>query len=92
MSLANYKANTACKIAGRLWRIVFRSLSSAWGYCEHDSRTILIEKNADAQTVLDAICHEVAHASFPYLTEDTIGSFGTDLARLLWKMGWRPTK
>ena len=80
--------NTACKIAGRLWRIVFDDLDQ-WGYCDHKTRTITIEKNASDKMTLDALSHEVAHASFPFLTEDAIGDFGSDLARLLWKQGWR---
>lgn len=79
----------ACKIGGRLWRILFRSLGGVWGFCDHDTRTISIEKNSSNKMMLDAICHEVAHASFPYLTEDAISEFGSDLAQLLWKQGWR---
>jgi hypothetical protein len=78
-----------CKIRGRLWRVLFKRLSGAWGYCEHETRTITIEKNANEKMTLDAVCHEVAHARFPYLTEEEIEGFGSDLANVLWELFWR---
>lgn len=38
---------------------------------------------------LDTIIHEVAHAALPDHDEAFIEQFGTDLARILWRLGYR---
>jgi len=42
--------------------------------------------------LLDTLCHEVGHVRFPYLKEEEMEGFGTDLKNVLWAFNWRVAK
>ncbi len=41
------------------------------------------------QRRLDAELHEMLHACFPDLDEDAVGTAASDMARFLWRVGYR---
>lgn len=77
------------KLRGRLWTLMFTPLGGPWGLCDHQRRRLTVERDASDQMKLDSIIHECAHAYFPYLVESEIEGFGTTVADLLWKIGFR---
>ena len=38
---------------------------------------------------LEAIVHEGTHCSFPHMSEEHVTKFSGDMARLLWRLGYR---
>ena len=86
------------QIAGKRWRIKFvpRSRRRGWfGQCtdpDAPHRTITIESGHKPITELDTIIHEALHASLAPLDEQYVRQTATDIARLLWRLGWRKTE
>ena len=64
------------------------------GYCEHpDSKGLPrisfpygLRNNRKS---LDLMIHEMLHACNWYKKEETVDKTATDIARALWRMGWR---
>lgn len=59
------------------------------GKCDYAKRKLRIPYKGDTLAELDVNVHETLHACFPYLCEDEIDESATDIAKLLWKLGWR---
>ena len=80
----------ACKIGGRLWTVRFgKPRTGEWGYCDHENRVIVIEKDASPEMQLDAVIHEFEHARRAWMHEDEVEPGATELKNLLWQLGWR---
>jgi hypothetical protein len=62
------------------------------GLCEHDIRKIQVPIYKDTELALDTTIHECLHASFPDISEEAINESASDIACLLYKLGWRLTK
>jgi len=77
----------------RRWGIVnLRGIPrDSLGKCDYAKRKLRIPYEGDTRDELDVILHESVHACMPYLHEDEVNESATDLARLLWKLGWRKT-
>ena len=80
-----------CKIRGKIWEIVFVNLRKDWGDSDHPraGRKIRIATRAKGRLRLDTLIHEISHAGFPDLDEEAIDEYATDLARALWRLGYR---
>ncbi len=53
-------------------------------------KAIKIDKDLKDLEMLDTICHECGlHANFPFLKEEVVEQAASDLARLLWRLGYR---
>jgi len=77
-------------IGGRQWRIVFGKVKpSLCGECDYDTRTIRISDELEGVERLDTIIHEVAHAAFPIMAEESVLEFGSELAAILDRLGYR---
>lgn len=50
---------------------------------------IRVRRSLRGQQMLDTIIHEALHASRPELAEEAVTQTATDVARLLWKIGYR---
>lgn len=89
------------KIRGRYWNLLFKPLRGCWGQCSPATdrpREILISEKASGMTELDTIVHEILHAAFPHADdkdldekEPWINELGSDVARILWRLGYRRT-
>lgn len=78
------------KLFCQTWTIRWvNRLKDAWGDCNWDSRTIRIARDAKGIQELDTLIHEMGHAMMPYMTEEMITRFGTDMATVLWELGYR---
>lgn len=82
-------------IAGRRWMIRYapaREMPGALGDCSHPPGrhpTIRIRSNLRSLRKLDAEIHELLHASRPELDEEAVDRTASEIARALWKIGWR---
>jgi len=56
------------------------------------NKQIRIANNLSPVEQMDAVIHECLHASDWFKDEKWVDEVSTDIARLLWKLGWRPTK
>lgn len=89
------------KILGKRYRLRWvnklgkqRSRKRTVGDCmaPHDpGKTIRILNGLDAEETLDTIIHEVLHAADWHKTEEWVNTVASDLARILWKLGYRRT-
>ena len=64
------------------------------GFCEHPSekaKKIVIDKNLTDEAELEVLVHEMIHACFFDLSEDSVNQSAADVARALWRLGYRKT-
>jgi hypothetical protein len=78
------------RIRGRYFRLVFDRLpKSTDGICDFEHRTITIRRNQRGEAQLDTLLHELLHAAHWDLAEESIEETAKDLARVLWRLGYR---
>jgi hypothetical protein len=81
------------RIRGKVWKVTTNvRLRNASGSCDHPTttgKTIKIDKKLEGQDKLDVLIHEMIHAGMWDLCEETVGELSTDIARALWRLGWR---
>lgn len=72
-------------------RIIYRKLTKqrAWGLAHIGENRIEIDYRAKGRKLIELICHEYLHLKFPEASEEDVTEAGADLARLLWKEGYR---
>ena len=76
-------------IGGRRWRIVVGGVGPGLcGECDYDARTIHIDESLRGGERLDTVIHEITHAAFPWLSEEAVEQFGTELAVALQRWGY----
>jgi hypothetical protein len=76
----------------KYWDLRFEELDEVRGLCDPpDSigKTIRIDSRLAGEEQLEVICHEVGHASFWMIDEESIEEFGRDIAKILWRLGYR---
>ena len=81
-----------CKLRGRYWSIVRAILPrSTLGLCDYAKRTITIStaRKVRGELELDTTIHELIHACQPDLAEETVEEVASDIARVLWRLGYR---
>ena len=59
------------------------------GLAYKDSRLIELDPNQRGFDLLDSSIHEILHVQQPDLSEETVTANATEMADLLWKMGFR---
>lgn len=59
------------------------------GLAHFEKKTLYIPADGDTKDELDTIIHEALHFAFPYIAEEEVTDGATDLAGLLWRLGWR---
>ena len=81
------------KIMGKIWW--FRrlpQLKKLDGWCDNPwakNKQIAVWSRLRGLRELDTIIHECLHAGFNDLKEESIDGFASDLARILWRLGYR---
>jgi len=63
-----------------------------WGDCDPPNKrgkTIRILRGLNPHDELDTLIHEALHAGSWDLSEDSVNELARDIARLLWRVGWR---
>lgn len=79
-------------IRGVDYTIMTKRMKRFDGLCDHPTtpgREIWIHSSLKAEDMLDTIIHELLHAALPDLKEETVLEIGTDMARVLWDLGYR---
>lgn len=74
-------------------RILTKKLeSNDTGRFNATDQVIELSEDISGELWLDTLLHECIHLLCPYLAEDEVRRIGTDLARISWECGVRPTK
>lgn len=79
-------------IRGKRWRFLRRRMRKDFGRCEHPlerDKAILIAPGLKHELELEVIVHELLHAAFWDMSEQAILEAGQDVARALWRIGYR---
>ncbi len=90
------------KIRGKVWEFhrvhklahIPDAKLSDDGMCEGPhvkGRRIWVRKQKDAQAELDAIIHECLHAALWDLDDETVHDTAHDIAKIIYRLGWRRT-
>ena len=81
------------RVVIRGWKWIIRSsrrrLKNMWGWCDSDKRTIVLCRTLKGRRHLDTVIHELLHAAFYDLDEEAVRESATDIANVLWRMGYR---
>lgn len=81
-------------IRKKRWELVFRNLDKdeRWAYCEapHEKgKEIVIDSGLHGAHRLSCLVHEILHSACWDLDEDAVQSAADDLAKILWRLGYR---
>ncbi len=82
-------------ILGKRWRLLFKRMKGH-GLCHHPEKPfkeIHINSSLRGRDCLEAITHEYLHATaHDLLSEEWVEEAAHDLARILWRLGYRREK
>ena len=59
------------------------------GLAHKDARLIELDPTQRGFDLLDSCIHEILHIQFPDLSEEAVLANATEMADLLWKVGYR---
>lgn len=82
-------------ILGKRWRFRWtkrREMPHTLGECDDKTTTnkeIRIRSDQSEFDILDVIIHEILHAADEHKSEEWVLHAGTDIARALWRLGYR---
>lgn len=77
---------------GRKWKITPIAQNGDLGACQAPNipdKEMDIPIDGDTRDELRVIIHECLHACLWDLDEEAVDETSTDIARLLWRLGWR---
>ena len=79
-------------VRGKSWTLEWAELDGADGETHYPGREILIDDRITGHRLLDTLIHEGLHAALPHLMEHDVTRAATDIARVLWRLGYRSQK
>ena len=78
------------RLRDKYFRLSFDRLPKTHdGLCDMATRTIKVRKSLRGERQLDVIIHELLHGCHWDLDEAAIEETAEDLARVLWRLGYR---
>ena len=81
------------KVGGKYWNLVFTELDEeTGGECDSpdtNGKEIRIATDIKNQDELEVIIHELLHAADWSKDEEWVEVIADDIARTLWKLGWK---
>jgi hypothetical protein len=78
------------RIRGRYFKMTFERLPRTHdGICNYADRQVKIRKTLRGERQLEVIIHELLHAAHWDLDETAVTETAEDLARILWRLGYR---
>ncbi len=80
------------RIRGKHWDFRFVSRLSTKADCDHpetNGKKIRVRKGLEPQMELDSTIHELLHAGHWDLAEEAVNEMATDIAKVLWDLGYR---
>ena len=82
------------QVGDKRWKFRFAKIKGDDGRCEHPwqaDKTITIKSGQNERDELETILHELLHAADWSKAEWWIEEVGHDIARILYRLGWRKT-
>ena len=80
------------RIRGRYFTMTFERLPATHdGSCNYEGRKIKIRKTLRGERQLEVVIHELLHAAHWDLDESAVEETAEDLARVLYRLGYRRT-
>lgn len=79
-------------VLGKRWRLRFAPNLKNRGDCDDPSisnKEIRISSSLVGEEKLEVLVHELVHASNWHLDEKFVAQLAEDLARILWRLGYR---
>jgi len=80
-------------ILGKRWELTFARMGARFeGHCDHPERAgkqIRIDRRLKGQRKLEIVLHECLHAALWSIDEQYVDDTARDLARVLWRLGYR---
>lgn len=79
-------------ILRRRWNLIFGNTGKDLGFCEAPdkrNKRIVIKPTLTGEKRLSIILHELLHAAAWDHDEQWVQEVGDDIARILWKLGYR---
>ena len=77
-------------VKGVEWLLKFARLRGrADGWCYFKERKILVHQALRGERRLDVVLHELLHAHFPELSEEDVTQSASEIAEVLWNLGYR---
>lgn len=79
-------------IRSRPYTILTRRMKKFDGLCDHPATPypeIWIHSSLKGESMVDCLIHECLHAAMPDMCEETITQTASDLAKILWQLGYR---
>lgn len=79
-------------VRGKRWNLVFTRLKKSMGTCDAvtvPNKKIRVSNKLKGVRLLDTIIHELMHAGMWDLDEECIHEVASDIAKTLWKLGYR---
>ena len=78
------------RIRGRYYTLRFgRPITGAVGHYDPDAKELVVSPRLKGEHRADCIIHELLHAALPDLDEAAVDETATDIARVLWRLGYR---
>lgn len=81
------------KMRGKVWGFHRRRLRGKYdGLCDppdKPGKSITVDVRLRGEEELEVIVHELTHAAHWDMTEEAVESFARDVARVLWRMGYK---
>lgn len=99
-----YRRRLRFKVRGKLWNMIFcphkqvqklyppkvRKVGGIlFGQTQYGEKLCIVSDDLNPQLKLDTTIHEALHAELPDLCEETVSEVSTELAELLWEVGYR---
>jgi hypothetical protein len=79
-------------IGGQRWRVRFCKLRGAYGECDYDKREIRLSRELAGRDLMDTILHEVFHARWPDIAEESVLEFAASMTAALERYGFRQVR
>lgn len=83
------------KVRGKVWSFERARLKDADGLCDSPDtpgKRIRVDSRLHGERELEVIIHEIMHAAHWDLAEEAVDEASRDIARALWRLGYRHEK
>lgn len=75
-------------IAGQRWKITRARLRNLYGDCNYELRRIRVDDRLTGSDRLDTLLHELIHARWPDIAEESVAEFAGMLTTVLEQEGY----
>lgn len=80
------------RVLGKLWGFVRKRMEHVDGQCDNPTtpnKCIYVDSRLTGERELEVIIHELRHAGDWHRAEEAVDEESRDLARTLWRLGYR---